>query len=320
MLWPHPQPSSPAAVRVSFLSARIGVAAHPRWRTGRGREQFGLGKFGVGEVGRAQRRAQGRQRRKRGEREKRGKGRTRRRATSGLELVGTRRWERERGNGNGAGLPRAGFGVRRWGRGGHEGTSPRCPEEEAGRDGDDGGCHPLSLRPPVLKTAAESDFRSLGEAENQRNYKRNGTGRPGSRLDRSREGPRSPLRESGPPPCHPRGKRGGRVGRSGRTCRRRCAGGARVAIVSPPPARTRARAGKCRSCYSSFHSFPSQPPALDAAVGEVRPPGRSALTTPAVRVRVRAAGPVTTRWRAPPCLQPGNTTIFKPAPLTNRKC
>lgn len=118
MLWPHPQPSSPAAVRVSFLSARIGVAAHPRWRTGRGREQFGLGKFGVGEVGRAQRRAQGRQCRKRGEREKRGKGRTRRRATSGLELVGTRRWERERGNGNGAGLPRAGFGVRGWGRGG----------------------------------------------------------------------------------------------------------------------------------------------------------------------------------------------------------
>lgn len=227
--------------------------------------------------------------------------------------TGTGEWERCRPSPCGL----WGTGV---GAGGHEGTSPRCPEEEAGRDGDDGGCHPLSLRPPVLKTAAESDFRSLGEAENQRNYKRNGTGRPGSRLDRSREGPRSPLRESGPPPCHPRGKRGGRVGRSGRTCRRRCAGGARVAIVSPPPARTRARAGKCRSCYSSFHSFPSQPPALDAAVGEVRPPGRGALTTPAVRVRVRAAGPVTTRWRAPPCLQPGNTTIFKPAPLTNRKC
>lgn len=205
----------------------------------------------------------------------------------------------------------------RVGVGGREGISPRCPAEEAGRERDGRGCRLSSLRPSALKTAAESDFRSL---ENQRNYKRNGTGRPGSRLDRYRKGPRSLLRDSEPPSCHPGGKGADGQGGAAAPARGDALGGSRVAIVSPPPARTRARAGKCRSCYSSFHSFPSQLPSLDAAVGEVRPPGRCALTMPAVRVRVRAAGPVTTRWRAPPRLQPGNTTIFKPAPLTNRKC
>lgn len=118
LLWPHPQPSCPAAVRVSFISAPIGVAEHPHWRMGRDRARLDLGKFGTGELGRAQAEPTA-------ERAgKRGKGRKGERAGAGsAPRRGWGSWGREAGNGNGGMGTVPAFPVRALGyEGGGRGT------------------------------------------------------------------------------------------------------------------------------------------------------------------------------------------------------
>lgn len=185
-----------------LLESGLGWPSIPHWRMGTNRARLDLEKFGMGEVGRAQ--GPGQSVQEKGEKGERRKGqdpaaRPIGAGARGDEKLGTGTAEWGRCRPSPCGL----WGMR-VGVGGREGISPGCPAKEAGRDRDGRGCRSSSLRPSVLKTAAESDFRSL---ENQRNCKRNGTGRPGSRLDRSREGPRSPLRDSEPPSCRP-GRKG----------------------------------------------------------------------------------------------------------------
>lgn len=108
------------------------------------------------------------------------------------------------------------------------------------------------------------------------------------------------------------------------------AGGAGVSIVSPPPARPPA-GGNAGAVILPF--TPSlQPPAFGRGRGRgfhkpspapSQPPGsgpgrQEPRTMPAACVGRRGRGGHDA-VESPSCLPPGNTTMFKPAPLTNRK-
>lgn len=164
-----------------------------------------------------------------------------------------------------------------------------------------------------------------------------------------RDAPRSPLRGWSEAAAPGRARSPGREGeaaapfscgaagtggtcRAARPVRRGRRGRGRGGRYCLPATCAPSRRGKCWSCYSSFHSFPSAlplwtrpwerfpqslpaPPPGAAGVGS-RPAG--ARTMPAACVGRRGRGGHDA-LESPPCPPPGNTTIFKPAPLNQQE-
>lgn len=232
-----------------------------------------------------------------------------------------------------------------------DGTCPKLSPEPLPEDALEGLASFLrtSTGKAALKTGG-SVFHSLGDrparaADNQRSLCWSGLGRRRPGLSTSRDAPRSLLRgwgEAAAPAV--RGARGDGAkplpvpGRGdGERPHLPCGGGGRLGAAGLgvahclPATCTPSNRGKCRSCYSSFHSFPStscsgrrrgrgfhQASPLPPAAPGVESRQTGALTMPAACVGQRSsAGHDAVESR--PCLPPGNTTIFKPAPLTNRK-
>lgn len=191
---------------------------------------------------------------------------------------------------------------------------------------------------------------SLGDrparaADNQRNLSWSGPGRRRPALSNPRDASRSLLWGWGVAAAPAvRGAWGDgakplplRGGGDGERQHLPCGGGGRLGAAGLgvahclPATCTPSNRGKCRSCYSSFHSFPStsrsgrsrgrgfhQPSSLPPAAPGVGSRQARALTMLAACVRRRSSAGHDA-VESQPCLPPGNTTIFKPAPLTNRK-